>query len=113
MDYYTILGMVAAALTAVAAFYTTQKRSIKDDVRKEAEAYEKNAKEMQNLNENIIKLNVNFENMMKSDEVRDSRIAVHGKEIDKHEYDIHDMKNELSNHESRLLSLEDWRKKND
>lgn len=112
MDYYTILGMVAAALTAVVAFYTTQKRSIKEDVRKEAEAYERNAKQMQNLNENIIKLNVNFENMMRSDEVRDTRINEHGKEIDKLDYDIHDIKNELSNHESRILSLE-GRRKND
>lgn len=106
MDYYTIIGMVSAALIAVVAFYTTQKRSIKEDVRKEAEAYEKNAKEMQSLNENIIKLNVNFENMMKSDEIRDNRIAIHGKEID--DLKEKQRKNEriMDLHELRLGTIE-------
>lgn len=107
MDYYTILGMVAAALIAVVAFYTTQKRSIKDDVRKEAEAYEKSAKEMQNLNENIIKLNVNFENMMKNDEIRDTRIKNHGQEIDILKEKQSKAEKIIDLHELRLETIEE------
>ena len=109
MDYYTIIGMVASALIAVVSFYATQKKAMKDDMRKEAEAHEKSAKELQALNENIIKLNVNFENMLQNDQVRDKRIEKHGKEID----DIIDRQRDnehiLANHEGRIKSLEVWR----
>lgn len=111
MDYYTILGYIASALIAVVAFYSTQKKSMKDDMRKEAEAHEKSAKEMQTLNENIIKLNVNFENMLENDKVRDLRISTHGKEIDKIIERQRDNEHELANHETRILSLENWRQK--
>ena len=111
MDYYAVIGMVASALIAVASFYLTQKRAMKDDMRKETEAHDRSARELQALNENIIKLNVNFENMLQSDQIRDKRIEKHGKEID----DIIDRQrnNEhiLANHEGRIKSLEITREK--
>ena len=109
MDYYTIIGMVASALIAVVSFYATQKRAMKDDMQKEAEAHEKSAKELQALNENIIKLNVNFENMLQNDQVRDKRIEKHGKEIDDIIERQRDNEHILANHEGRIKSLEVWR----
>lgn len=111
MDYYTILGYIASALIAVVAFYSTQKKSMKDDMRKEAEAHDRSARELQALNENIIKLNVNFENMLQNDLVRDKRIEKHGKEIDDIVERQRDNEHILANHEGRIKSLEITRDK--
>ena len=44
---------------------------------------EEEKKPIQELNNSIIRLNINFENMLANDKIRDERIGNHGKEIDK------------------------------
>lgn len=98
MDYYVIVGMVAVAFIALFGFLNSFKKSIEDE-----------KKPMQELNDTIIRLNVNFENMLESDKIRDARIRNHGKEIDILHDKVRDNEHELKNHEGRIKSLEDWR----
>lgn len=93
-------GMVAVALIAMFGFLNSFKKSIEDE-----------KKPMQELNNSIIRLNVNFENMMENDKVRDDRIRNHGKEIDNLDDRVTDVEHEQSNHETRISSLEKWREK--
>ena len=58
------------------------------------------------LNTSIVRLNANFENMIKNDEVRDQRISTHGKEIDDLRDSIKENSHTISNHETRIQSLE-------
>lgn len=58
------------------------------------------------LNTNLVRLNTNFENMIKNDEVRDQRISTHGKEIDNLRDRIKENSHTISNHETRIQSLE-------
>ncbi|MCR0403714.1 hypothetical protein MKC49_04335 [[Clostridium] innocuum] len=61
------------------------------------------------LNASIVKLNANFENMLEHDKIRDNRINKHGQEIDELGERLHDAEHELSNHETRIKSLETTR----
>ena len=88
MNYYTIAGMVVIALIAVISFFASIKKSLNDERRP-----------MEDLNINLVKLNTNFENMLKQDEIRDDRIKKHGTEID----ELEDMVND---HEVRITVLE-------
>lgn len=58
------------------------------------------------LNSNLVRLNSNFEHMMKSDEIRDKRIEKHGAEIDEVKIVANENSHVLSNHETRIQSLE-------
>lgn len=95
MDYQTILGMVVTAVIALVGCYAAIKKNISDE-----------RKPMEDLNNNITKLNLNFEHMLQQDGVRDKRIEKHGQEID----EIREQQNEnekiLGNHETRISYLE-------
>ena len=96
MDYYGIVGMVVAAIILVGGFYYTVSKNAREE-----------AKPMQELNENLIKLNTNFQNMMEQDKVRDKRLETHGKEIDKMREQQRTNEKILDLHELRIGSLED------
>ena len=100
MDYYAIVGMVVIAFIALFGFLHSFKKSIEDE-----------KKPMQELNNSIIRLNVNFGNMLKNDQIRDNRIRIHGKEIDELDDRLNEVEHEQSNHETRISSLERWREK--
>lgn len=95
MDYYEILGLVFAAFVVIVGFVVSIKKSVND-----------NKKPLDELNENIIKLNTNFENMIKNDAVRDKRIEKHGMEIDGIIEKQRENEKTLSNHEIRLGAVE-------
>lgn len=103
MEYYAIVGMVVICLIALFGFNVSLKKSYKEDVQ-----------QFQSLNENIIKLNANFEHMLASDKVRDDRIGKHGSEIDKLAKDQDNLHFRVGNlekvadrHEQRISNLEE------
>lgn len=107
MDYYLILGMVAAALIAISGFVWSIKKSTKEEL-----------ETFQSLNLNIAKLNQNFEYMKEADQNRDKRIDKHGKEIDElkeqHRKELDAVKDQqkinekiLDRHELRIGNLEE------
>lgn len=93
MEYYTILGVVVACLIAIIGVFATIKKTLKDE-----------QKPMQDLNLNITRLTCAIENMQKDDGVRDDRIARHGNEID-------ELQRQVTIHDGKIKSLEDWRNK--
>lgn len=95
MDYYTIVGMVVAAMILVFGAMATQKKSTKEEV-----------KEIENLNYNIIKLNASIEHMIELDQVRDRRITKHGEELDAVKKRQTENEFTLQDHESRIKGLE-------
>lgn len=96
MDYYAVLGLMFAALVAIVGFFISIKKTINDE-----------RKPIEDLNENIVRLNANFDNMMRSDEIRDVRITKHGEQIDKIIEAQRQNEKTLSNHELRIKNLED------
>ena len=58
------------------------------------------------LNGSIVELTVEMRNMRERDVTRDKRIEKHGKEIDEIRETVSDHKHKLSNHETRLKTLE-------
>ena len=96
MDYYAVLGLMFAALVAIVGFFISIKKTIDDE-----------RKPIEDLNENIVRLNANFDNMMRSDEIRDVRITKHGDQIDKIIETQRQNEKTLSNHELRIKNLED------
>lgn len=95
MNYYEILGITLACFIIIVGFFISIKRSVDDDKRP-----------LDELNANIIKLNANFENIMKNDAVRDRRIEKHGMEIDSIVEKQRESEKILSNHEIRLGAVE-------
>ena len=95
MDAYTVTGAVVVVLISLVGFYFSVKKNIASEL-----------KPMEDLNINIVKLNANFEHMLESDDVRDTRINKHGEEID--EIREQQMRNEkvLDRHEMRLDNIE-------
>ena len=96
MDYYAVLGLMFAALVAIVGFFISIKKTIDDE-----------RKPIEDLNENIVRLNANFDNMMRNDEIRDVRITKHGDQIDKIIEAQRQNEKTLSNHELRIKNLED------
>lgn len=96
MDYYAVLGLMFAALVAIVGFFISIKKTIDDE-----------RKPIEDLNENIVRLNANFDNMMRNDEIRDVRITKHGDQIDKIIETQRQNEKTLSNHELRIKNLED------
>lgn len=96
MDYYAVLGLMFAALVAIVGFFISIKKTIDDE-----------RKPIEDLNENIVRLNANFDNMMRSDEIRDVRITKHGEQIDRVIETQRQNEKTLSNHELRIKNLED------
>lgn len=95
MEYYAVLGLMFAALVAIIGFFI----SIKKTINEEREPIEE-------LNINIVRLNANFDNMEKNDEIRDIRITKHGEEIDKIIEIQRQNEKILNNHELRIKNLE-------
>lgn len=95
MNYYEILGITLACFIIIVGFFISIKKSVDDDKRP-----------LDELNANIIKLNANFENIMKNDAVRDKRIEKHGMEIDSIVEKQRESEKILSNHEIRLGAVE-------
>ena len=95
MDYYAVLGLMFAALVAIVGFFISIKKTINDE-----------RKPIEDLNENIVRLNANFDNMMRSDEIRDVRITKHGEQIDRVIETQRQNEKTLSNHELRIKNLE-------
>lgn len=95
MDYYLIMGMVAACLIVFIGVYAQMKKSYKEDV-----------EQLQDLNENIIKLNLNFESMLARDIERDAKIKETRKEMFEIKDRVVETEHELANHESRIRGLE-------
>lgn len=95
MEYYAVLGLMFAALVAIIGFFI----SIKKTINEEREPIEE-------LNINIVRLNANFDNMEKNDEIRDIRITKHGEEIDKIIEIQRRNEKILNNHELRIKNLE-------
>lgn len=96
MDYYAVLGLMFAALVAIVGFFISIKKTINDE-----------RKPIEDLNENIVRLNANFDNMMRNDEIRDLRITKHGEQIDRVIETQRQNEKTLSNHELRIKNLED------
>ena len=96
MDYYLVFGMMVVALIAITGFFISIKKSINEE-----------RKPIEELNLNIVRLNANFDNMMRSDEIRDTRITKHGEEIDRIIEIQRESENTLSKHELRIKRLED------
>lgn len=67
------------------------------------------AKPLINVNSNITKLNANFDNMMRNDEIRDARIKKHGEEIDAIKTQQKVNEKLLDRHELRISRLEEER----
>lgn len=95
MDYYAVLGLTFAALVAIIGVFISIKKTLNEE-----------RKPIEELNLNIVRLNTNFDNMMKSDEIRDTRITKHGEEIDKIVATQRENEKTLSNHELRIENLE-------
>lgn len=95
MEYYAVLGLMFAALVAIIGFFI----SIKKTINEEREPIEE-------LNINIVRLNANFDNMEKNDEIRDIRITKHGEEIDRIIEIQRQNEKILNNHELRIKNLE-------
>lgn len=96
MDYYLVFGMMVVALIAITGFFISIKKSINEE-----------RKPIEELNLNIVRLNANFDNMMRSDEIRDTRITKHGEEIDRIIEIQRESEKTLSNHELRIKRLEE------
>lgn len=58
------------------------------------------------LKEQLVTLNLKYSHMVEKDTIRDKRIEKHGIEIDKLDDRLHEAEHELSNHETRIQSLE-------
>lgn len=71
MTYEQVLGFMALGFIALIGFMISIKKYMADE-----------RKPLEQLNENIIRLNENIKNMEKADEIRDRRIGEHGKEIE-------------------------------
>ena len=82
--------------TAITGFFISIKKSINEE-----------RKPIEELNLNIVRLNANFDNMMRSDEIRDTRITKHGEEIDRIIEIQRESEKTLSNHELRIKRLEE------
>ena len=95
MDYYLIFGMVVVALIAIYGIYKS--------IQKDAEARQK---PLNDLNINIIKLSESIDAMHQRDVIRDKRLEKHGQEIDELDDRVHEAEHILSNHETRIQSLE-------
>ena len=96
MDYYTIVGSVVVALIALSSVVLQLRKSAREDLQP-----------IEDLNLNIVKLNANFEHMMKSDEIRDKRIEKHGVEIDRLVERQKDNEKTLLAHDIKLKNIED------
>ena len=96
MEYYTIIGLVVAAVIVIFGFLVSFKNGIKNEL-----------KPMEELNLSITKLNLNFEHMMESDDVRDKRISKHGEQIDEIKEQQKENEKVLGNHEQRIKFLEE------
>lgn len=103
MDYYTVVGMVAGAFILIGGFYFTVSKNTKDEMKER----EKDRETSQELNENIKILNVNFQNMLEQDKIRDKRIENHGKEIDNLREQQRMNEKVLDRHELRISNLEE------
>lgn len=101
MEYYAVVGMVVAALAVIVGLFASVKKTIAEE-----------RKPIDDLNLNIVRLNANFENMMKDDTIRDTRITKHGEEIDRIIETQRQNEKTLSNHEYRIQSLETVRRNN-
>lgn len=95
MDYYQIFGLVVVALIAIIGFFISIKKSLNDE-----------KKPIEDLNANIVRLNANFENMIESDKIRDTRIGKHGQEIDEIIEKQRENEKQLVKHEYRIGTLE-------
>lgn len=98
MDYYLIFGMVAVALIAIYGFLNSFKKTIQED-----------RKPIQDLNLNVMKLNTNFEHMLKNDDIRDIRLKKHGEQIDEIKEKQKNNEARLSVCETKVSNLEKWR----
>lgn len=95
MEYYQIVGLVVIALIAIIGFFISIKKSLNDE-----------RKPIEDLNQNIVRLNANFENMLENDKIRDKRINKHGEEIDEIIEKQRENEKQLVRHELRIGSLE-------
>lgn len=95
MSYYEIVGLMAIALIALFSFFSSVKKTLKED-----------RKPIEELNKTIIELNVNFKNMIEQNKIRDDRITRHGRQIDKLEDAVKDNNSRLDIHDTRITHLE-------
>lgn len=95
MDYYQIVGFVVIALIAIVGFFISIKKSLNDE-----------RKPIEDLNASIVRLNINFENMLENDKIRDGRITKHGAEIDHILEQQRENEKTLVTHDLRIGSLE-------
>lgn len=95
MSYYEIVGLMAIALIALFSFFSSVKKTLKED-----------RKPIEELNKTIIELNINFKNMIEQNKIRDDRITRHGLQIDNLEDAVKDNSTRLDIHDTRLTHLE-------
>ena len=95
MSYYEIVGLMAIALIALFSFFSSVKKTLKED-----------RKPIEELNKTIIELNINFKNMIEQNKIRDDRITRHGRQIDKLEDVVKDNNSRLDIHDTRITHLE-------
>ena len=71
MSYYEIVGFMAIGLIAIASFFMSVRKTLKDD-----------RQPIEDLNINIVKLNANFQNMIDKLNNQQLRLDKHGRDID-------------------------------
>lgn len=95
MSYYEIVGLMAIALIALFSFFSSVKKTLKED-----------RKPIEELNKTIIELNINFKNMIEQNKIRDDRITRHGLQIDNLEDAVKDNSKRLDIQDTRITHLE-------
>lgn len=100
LEYYTIVGMVLICLIAVYGVYINIKKNTENEEIRRNESI----RATHELNINIVKLTAAIDNMQANDAIRDKRLEKHGKELD-------DLDERVCDHEVRIKTLEETRKK--
>lgn len=100
LEYYTIAGMVLICLIAVYGVYINIKKNTENEEIRRNESI----RATHELNINIVKLTAAIDNMQANDAIRDKRLEKHGKELD-------DLDGRVCDHEVRIKTLEETRKK--
>lgn len=109
MNYYEIMGMVAACFTVLIGVILSIYNHSQKGAKEQLEATKKRMEVSNKLNESIITLNLNFEHMLENDRRRDVMLKEHEESLKIIEDRVHETEHQLSNHETRLKSLENRR----
>lgn len=95
VNAYLVVGMMIPTLVSIVGVYFT----VTENTKKSVEPLHK-------LELSITRLTTIVENNLKDGERREARITKHGKEIEDLKDGLNEANHELSNHETRIKSIE-------